>query len=253
MYKYLPIAENLQEMMVMLKSLPAYTLVFDCRSNLVDMNQPAQQLFRVNNVQEFNDRRDEIFPTQDYIKTIIRELKRGKTVRNAKTLLRYVDSSQVIVELCACMINGQHDFFLFQLFEISLLNNFNLGSFTSYVDNNIKKEEDTETTNWITNSKNILVSTKKNKTKERLRKRVIEYDSLKMGESKYRKLTKIETIVSNLMALNLSVSQIANATNKTNVYIHTIVRRLEEKQKLNFRKEMSPNLIEMNEYRKQLG
>jgi len=66
-------------MMVMLKSLPAYTLVFDKRSNLVEMNQPAQQLFRIKNVQEFNDRKDELFPNRDYIKMIIWELKQGKT------------------------------------------------------------------------------------------------------------------------------------------------------------------------------
>jgi len=63
----------------MLKSLPAYTLVFDKRSNLVEMNQPAQQLFRIKNVQEFNDRKDELFPNRDYIKMIIWELKQGKT------------------------------------------------------------------------------------------------------------------------------------------------------------------------------
>jgi len=54
MYKYLSITENLQEMMVMLKSLPAYTLVFDKKGNLVDLNRPAQQLLKISNVQEFN-------------------------------------------------------------------------------------------------------------------------------------------------------------------------------------------------------
>lgn len=194
MYKYLSIAEKSQEMMVLLKSLPAYTLVFDKRSNLVEMNQPAQQLFRIKNVQEFNDRKSEIFPTQDYIKTIILELKKGKTVRYAKTQLRYSDNNVSVVELCACMINGQRDFFLFQLFEISLSNNSDLGSFTSFMDNSNSRKT-VALTNWVTNPKNALVVHRSNKQEERLGKRAIDTNSLELAKNKYRNLTKTEIIV----------------------------------------------------------
>jgi len=194
MYKYLSIAEKSQEMMVMLKSLPAYTLVFDKRSNLVEMNEPAQKLFRIKNVQEFNDRKSEIFPTQDYIKTIILELKKGKTVRYAKTQLRYTDNNVTVVELCACMINGQRDLFLFQLFEISLSNNSDLGSFTSFMDNS-NSSKDVALTNWVTNPKNALVAHRLNKQKEHLGKRAIDTNSLELAKSKYRNLSKTEIIV----------------------------------------------------------
>ena len=194
MYKYLSIAEKSQEMMVMLKSLPAYTLVFDKRSNLVEMNEPAQKLFRIKNVQEFNDRKSEIFPTQDYVKTIILELKKGKTVRYAKTQLRYTDNNVAVVELCACMINGQRDLFLFQLFEISLSNNSDLGSFTSFMDNSNSKK-DVALTNWVTNPKNALVAHRLNKQEERLGKRAIDTNSLELAKNKYRNLTKTEITV----------------------------------------------------------
>ena len=194
MYKYLSIAEKSQEMMVMLKSLPAYTLVFDKRSNLVEMNEPAQKLFRIKNVQEFNDRKSEIFPTQDYIKTIILELKKGKTVRYAKTQLRYADNNVAVVELCACMINGQRDLFLFQLFEISLSNNSDLGSFTSFMDNS-NSRKDVALTNWVTNPKNALVAHRLNKQEERLGKRAIDTNSLELAKNKYRNLSKTEIIV----------------------------------------------------------
>ena len=194
MYKYLSIAEKSQEMMVMLKSLPAYTLVFDKRSNLVEMNEPAQKLFRIKNVQEFNDRKSEIFPTQDYIKTIILELKKGKTVRYAKTQLRYTDNNVAVVELCACMINGQRDLFLFQLFEISLSNNSDLGSFTSFMDNS-NSSKDVALTNWVTNPKNALVAHRLNKQEERLGKRAIDTNSLELAKNKYRNLTKTEITV----------------------------------------------------------
>ena len=194
MYKYLSIAEKSQEMMVMLKSLPAYTLVFDKRSNLVEMNEPAQKLFRIKNVQEFNDRKSEIFPTQDYVKTIILELKKGKTVRYAKTQLRYTDNNVAVVELCACMINGQRDLFLFQLFEISLSNNSDLGSFTSFMDNS-NSSKDVALTNWVTNPKNALVAHRLNKQEERLGKRAIDTNSLELAKNKYRNLSKTEIIV----------------------------------------------------------
>ena len=194
MYKYLSIAEKSQEMMVLLKSLPAYTLVFDKRSNLVEMNEPAQKLFRIKNVQEFNDRKSEIFPTQDYIKTIILELKKGKTVRYAKTQLRYADNNVAVVELCACMINGQRDLFLFQLFEISLSNNSDLGSFTSFMDNS-NSRKDVALTNWVTNPKNALVAHRLNKQEERLGKRAIDTNSLELAKNKYRNLTKTEITV----------------------------------------------------------
>jgi len=241
MYKYLSIAENSQEMMVMLKSLPAYTLVFDKRSNLVEMNQPAQQLFRIKNVQEFNDRKCEIFPTQDYIKTIILELKKGKTVRYAKTQLRYTDNKVAVVELCACMINGQRDLFLFQLFEISLSNNSDLGSFTSFMHNS-NSRKDAALTNWVTNPQNVLVAHRLNKQEERPDKRTINANSLELWKNKYRNLTKTEIIVCNLIALNMSVLQIARTTNKTTIYIRAAMRRITEKHTFNFQKEVRKEL-----------
>jgi len=241
MYKYLPIAENLQEMMVMFKSLPAYTLVFDRKSNLVDMNQSAQQFFRVNNVQEFNDRKCEVFPTQDYIKTIILELKKGKTMRYAKTQLRYTDNNVAVVELCACMINGQRDLFLFQLFEISLSNNSDLSSFTSFMHNS-NSRKDATLTNWVTNPKNVIVAHRLNKQDEHLDKWVIDTNSLELGKDKYRNLTKTEIIICNLIALNMSVLQIARTTNKTTIYIRAAMRRITEKHTFNFQKEVRKDL-----------
>jgi len=164
MYKYLPITSNLQEMMVMLKSLPACTLVFDKHSNLVDINQPALRLFKTDNIQVFNERLNEIFPTHEYIKTIIQELKHGKTVRYARTIIKNADKSLAAVELCACMINGGSDLFLFQLFEMFPFKAENSGSFASY---NKESEHSTKSSHpvvWVTNSNNILVMQKRKRS-----------------------------------------------------------------------------------------
>lgn len=234
MYKYLPISENLQEMMVMLKSLPAHTLVFDAKSNLVDLNQPALNLLRIDNLDEFNSRQNEIFPTQDYIKIIIRELKKGNTVRHAKTVLRYPDNTQVIVELCGCMVNGCRDLFLFQLFEITLSTNADLGSFISYNDNVSNPEAVIpQSVIWATNPQNAHISAQKRKPGERRSNRLAESCTIQLKSSKYRKLTKIEATIAKFAAINMSVSEIATITGKSNLSVRVIMRRVQEKQKLN--------------------
>lgn len=233
MYKYLPIADNLQEMMVMLKSLPAYTLVFDIRSNLVDMNQPAQQLFRVNNVQEFNKKRGDIFQTRDYIKMIIYELKKGNTIRDAKTLIKHDDESYTIIESCACMINGHKDLFLFQLFEISVSTSSDLGSFTSYSNNDTQDIDNNQINDSIKNTKDVIMLYKRSKMQDRLNKRRLENSPVLLEKFKHRELTEIESTVSSLLALNMSIQQIANLTNKKNATIRSIIRRVLEKRKMN--------------------
>jgi len=238
MYKYLPISENLQEMMVMLKSLPAHTLVFDAKSNLVDLNQPALKLLKIDNLDEFNGRQNEIFPTQDYIKIIIRELKKGNTVRHAKTVLRHPDDTQVIVELCGCMINGCRDLFLFQLFEITLSTNANLGSFISYSDNEDNSEAATSLpVSWATNPQNTHILPQKKTQVERRSNHLAENHAMQLKSSKYRKLTKTETTIAKFLAVNMSVSEIATITGKTNLAIRIIMRRVQEKQKLNSQQE----------------
>ena len=245
MYKYLQITENLQEMMVMIKSLPAYTLVFDAKSNLVDMNQSAKQLLRINSIQEFNSKQDKMFLTHDYIKIIIRELKKGKTIRYARTVLKYADDSLAIVELCACMINGCRDLFLFQLFEISLSTNSTLVPFISDMSDDGNLEIIAYQPNRSQNSESAFVVHEKSKTKERRSQRSIGCESTRLEKARYRKLTKIETVVCKLMSLNLSIPEIAIATNKTNIAVRVIIRRVEEKQKLNSKKELIENCGDM--------
>lgn len=239
MYKYLLIAENLQEMMVMLKSLPAHTLVFDTRNNLVDLNQSAMKFLRVSNTIEFNERQSEMFPTHDYIKTIIRELKRGNTVRHAKTVLRYFDGTQVIIELCACMINGCQDLFLFQLFEISLSSDADLGSFISYSDNEANSEATSLPVSWVTNPQNTRISPVKEKQVARSGKRLAENYATRLESSKYKKFTETEATIAKFLAVNMPVTEIATIIGKTSLAVRTIMRRVREKQKLNSQKEVS--------------
>lgn len=163
MYKYLPITDNLQEIMIMLKSLPAHSLVFDKDCNLVEINESALKLLRLRNVQEFNDRKDDMFPTPSYVKSFILELKRGVTIRHVRTLLCHTDKNQVVVELCACMINGQHDLFLFQLFEIAPSIIWNLGTITSFSDKIDKPVDDSlKIVSGVGRSTKKLFSHKKN-------------------------------------------------------------------------------------------
>jgi len=221
-------------MMIMVKSLPAHTLVFDTRSNLVDMNQSAKNLFKVDSVRDFNNKQDEVFLTPDYIKIIIRELKQGKMIRYARTILKYADDTLAIVELCACMINGYRDLFLFQLFEVSVSSSSGFVPFISDMSDNANLETTAcHRLNRSQNSESAFVAPERSKIKERRSQRSIGCESTRLEKARYRKLTKIEIVVCKLMNLNFSIPDIAIATNKTNIAIRVIIRRLEEKQKLN--------------------
>ncbi|ADQ78577.1 hypothetical protein Palpr_0417 [Paludibacter propionicigenes WB4] len=226
MYKYLSLTGNLQEMMIMLKSLPAFTLIFDRKSNLVDINEPALKLLKLRSIEDFNNRKGEMFPKSDYIKTIIQDLKQGKTVRYEKTQIKYADNSIGVIELCACMINGQKDLYLFQLFEIFPAVTWNLGSF-SYNPKSQKTIENipSQSNDWAPNLERI-----ENKEMKEIEVSLVENDSIQ-EKIRYRRLTKLETLVNELVVRDMSISQIANLTNKTNLGIRTIMRRIEEKQK----------------------
>lgn len=237
MYKYLPIAENLQEMMVMLKSLPAHTLVFDTRGNLIDLNLSAMKLLKISNMDEFNEHQNEMFPTHDYIKTIIRELKRGNIVRNTKTVLRYPDNTQAIIELYACMINGSRNLFLFQIFEISLSTEAYLETFISYNNNDNNYEAISIPASRITNLQNGHIYPPKKELVERRSNLLAENHRMQLRSTKYRKLTKTESVIARFIAANMSVSQIATITGKTNLAVRVIMRRIQEKQKLNSQQE----------------
>lgn len=232
MYKYLPITGNLQEMMIMLKSLPAFSLIFDKKSNLIEINEPALKLLKLNSIEDFNNRKDEMFPKSDYVRTIIQELKRGKTVRYEKTQIKYADNSIGVIELCACMINGHQDLYLFQLFEIFPAVIWNLGSFTSSNATSQKTIENIPTLvkSWATNSKESLIWEENKEIKES-EVSLIENGSIHVQKTKCRRLTKLETLVNELIVHDMSISEIANITNKTNLGIRIIMRRIEEKQK----------------------
>jgi len=57
MYKYLPIVENVREMMVMLKSLPTCTIVFDSNSKIVNINKAALDFLKINLIDDYRVKR----------------------------------------------------------------------------------------------------------------------------------------------------------------------------------------------------
>lgn len=246
MYKYLHIANDVKEMMVMLKSLPACSLVFDKNGNLIDANKPALQLLRIDNLQEFNGIQNDVFTIPNYINRTIPELKKGNTVRS-KVLLNFTNSGYTIVELYGCMINGCLDVFLFQLFEISLSVNMDLGTFSCYT--NIDNSQDcsiSESARLVTNDNEVLVLPKSNISRERRSQCLTENNSIQARKIKYRELTNFEITVSKLLSLNMSVLQIANATNKNKRAILLVIRRLNEKLRLNSHQLKNAKLIEFS-------
>lgn len=121
MYKYLSIGKNLQEIMIMLKSLPACSFVLNKKMEQVDINQSALNLLKIDDINDFQDGGSDLFFDALLLKATVLEMKKGKTVKSAKTMLKCSDGDLVLAELCACMVNGVSDLFLFQFFEVPLL------------------------------------------------------------------------------------------------------------------------------------
>lgn len=233
MYKYLPISENIQEMMVMLKSLPACTLVVDAMGRLMDINIPALNIFKITSIHELDGSVLRLFPSTNYLNTVIRELKRGNTVRDARILMRRKDGSEAAIEFSACMISGYRNLFLFQFFEISLLSNCDLWGLKSFTPKeNSTGVEVTVPIHWAVNAKNKLMANKISDKKRMVTKGYVGIE-LNTCKAKFRGLTPLESVVSKFTAISMSVHEIASATNRKESTIRTIIRRIQEKQRLN--------------------
>ena len=119
MYKYLPITFNVQELMVMMKSLPVCTTIFDKNGRLIDFNQPSKNFLNIKMLGDFRTKRLTALNDYNYLLSIIHELKTGRIFKNKLYQVKYPDSNSVVVCFSACMLNGLSDIFMFQFFELS--------------------------------------------------------------------------------------------------------------------------------------
>jgi len=238
MYKYLPLTENVQEMMVMLKSLPTCTIVFDSKSQVVDINKAALDFLKINSVDDFRIKRWGILNDCDNLKEIIQRLKTGKTIHNKSVTLRYPDYASASVSFSACMLNGARNIFIFQFFEISPYPYLDYKSFIpqAYKNLNIidKKPKNNDT-------QNLFID---NTFKKDTFQRYLDENKIQLLSNKYPNLLNNEIIICGLIGLNIHTAQITCIMCKSESWVRLLLTQIFKKLNIKSRKELYYRIIE---------
>jgi DNA-binding CsgD family transcriptional regulator len=119
MYKQLPITSNISEMLVSVKSLPTCTIIFDTKADLVDMNKLASDFLKIDNVDDYLNKRSIL--DVDYLKLskVIQKLKKGNLIFDEIIRINREDGKSIDVVFNACMLYGSQKVFLFQFFKVA--------------------------------------------------------------------------------------------------------------------------------------
>ena len=230
----------MQEMMVMLKSLPVCTTIFDKNGALIDINQLAIDFLQIKTIDDYKTKRLRILNDCDYLVSIIHELKTGRIIRNKIYQLKYPDSNFSVINFSACMLNGTSDLFLFQFFEL-----------TATWDEVLPKHKHKgskvlQRINKIQENKHKLEIHKlfgDQAMKQQMFQNYLDEDKIDELSQKYPLLTYTELIVCGLIALKMSTDEIAMLTGRTINSIYVIKYRIFKKFDLNSCKELYQILI----------
>jgi len=226
MYKYLSLSADMQEMMVMMNSLPTCTIVFDRFGKLVEINQPAMTFLGIKNIDDYRLKRWLVLNDPQFTKETIRTLDRGVNIKDNLYIAKSPDGYSVMLAFNACLLNGTKKVFLFQFFELldsfsspssqqdhmSLLSNY----YFSFIFN---CETSPQTQNQIlTKEKRKLILSKVDEN-------LIQTLSQSISE-KYQGLTNREVFICVLIALGINTNQIAVITHSTVRNVQAIIYRL---------------------------
>jgi hypothetical protein len=240
MYKYLSIATNVQEMMVMVRSLPVCTIVLDRYARIVEMNQAALNFFKINSKNDYKINKWIVLNDTKYLKHTIKELKTGKQVKDKIKLIRCPDFGFKNLNISASMLEGAKQVFIFQFIELSV---------SAQEDSNRTSEFDFDNIEKITLSKDYGV------------RELLTYQELELAmvhpyinddkakllskyiSTKYPDLSISEICICILIALRMSTREIAVITKRKPSYISYIVYRLLKRFDLRFRIDLSYKLI----------
>jgi DNA-binding CsgD family transcriptional regulator len=210
MFKYLSITTNLQEMMIMLKSLPTCTIVLDKKCKIVEINQSALVFLNVRSKDDYRVKRIGVLNDPTYMKKILNELIRGRVIRDKTHFVDCANGQFRVVNFSACMIEGLSKMFIFQFFELEIFPS----SYTEF--------QNTTSHQSVPNDQLL----KKGKQYRNVKKlfddsgqkiayhRYLSECTIQLFARKYSGLTHNEVIICTFLASNLSVDEISKITNK---------------------------------------
>lgn len=233
-----------QNEMMMFNSLPISTIILDNESNLLKINQAAQEFLKIDNAECYYGKELKFVTDYIYLSKIIEEIQCGKTITNKKVLIRKFDDNISIVDFFACSLQSADNAFLFQFVELNPSNDIKF-EFVSKTDNtqlnsNLQQISATE--------KRLLNNLVQKQIVDRLLAKPLyaEFlgeDVLLKISNKYPQLSESDIIVCGLISLRKSTSEISLIIDKTPNCTRVITHRIINKLNLKSRRELCNKLV----------
>ncbi len=116
MYNYFTLLDDLQEMLALFKSLPACTIVFNEKAEVIDMNQAASDFLNITYPIDGIVKRIKIEMDEQFYE-ITSRLKNGEIFSSVRYKFILPDHESVLVRLSPSLLCGLKDLFVFQFSE----------------------------------------------------------------------------------------------------------------------------------------
>jgi len=117
MYNFLTLLDDYHETINILNSLSTCCVVFNQKTNTIEINKPASDLLKIKNAEDYACQK-RILELNPKIYKIIEKLKSGKLVSDKKIEFKCSDNSFVNVNLNASLFCNLNDVYIFQFSEI---------------------------------------------------------------------------------------------------------------------------------------
>ena len=224
MFKYLPITSTLQEMMIMVNSLPTCTIVFDKNCNVIEINQLALNFLNLKTKGDFKVKRIGVLNDVNYIKGILRELATGKEIRDKSHFIHCVGGQSKVVNFSGCMIAGSSKMFIFQFYEVAIFPNL------FYEIQNSPTERISPNTRLINKDKGSrsvkMLFDKRGRGFNTAYRCYLQESAILFFARKYSGLTQDEVLICTLIAFNMPATEISVMLNKLNSNIRASIYRI---------------------------
>jgi DNA-binding CsgD family transcriptional regulator len=243
MYKYLPISTQIQEMMVMFKSLPTNTVVVNKYGKLVDVNLPALRFLKAKSIDDFILKKWGALNRTLPLMKIIHQLKRGIIIQNKNVLINSPDFTSINLCFSSTMLSGSEDIFIFQFFEIF---KFDMSDQEYLSDSACEAIRNLSIIKECKHSINNLLMDNTVRTHEH--QYSVDEKMIQLFSEKYRRLTPYQEIICALLASGMAISDIAKVTNKMVSSVDGTVRRITAKLNLESPQELYRELQSKQTY-----
>lgn len=227
MFKYLSLTATLQEMMIMVRSLPTATIVLNRNCEIVEINQLGLEFLNIQSKDDCKVKRIGVLNNLNSIRLIQKTLITGRVIRNKNHLINCLDGRSIMVNFSACMIQGMDKMFLYQFFELA---EFKMNIADQFI----------QTTRRINNPKefkDVKELFYKPDNEKRLH-RFLSEDVIRFARKNSR-LNETEIVICVFIASNMSVNEISKEINSSATNIQGAIYRIQRKFDVKCRRDLN--------------